>query len=60
MIYALMRLATGQSLMRPGDLRSTGLAQLATVNAIACNGLCVALPDPGGNGLGSSVGDPPQ
>ena len=59
-IYALMRLATGQSLMRPGDLRSTGLAPLATVNAIACNGLCVALPDPGGNGLGSSVGDPPQ
>jgi gamma-glutamyltranspeptidase/glutathione hydrolase len=57
-MYALMRLATGQSLMRPGDLRSTGLAPLATVNAIACNGLCVALPDPGGNGLGSSVGDP--
>jgi gamma-glutamyltranspeptidase / glutathione hydrolase len=58
-VYALMRLATGQSVMRPGDLRSTGLAPLATVNAIACNGLCVALPDPGGNGLGSSVGDPP-
>jgi gamma-glutamyltranspeptidase/glutathione hydrolase len=58
-MYALMRVATGQSLMRPGDLRSTGLAPLATVNAIACNGLCVALPDPGGNGLGSSVGDPP-
>jgi gamma-glutamyltranspeptidase/glutathione hydrolase len=57
-MYALMRLATGQSLVRPGDLRSTGLAPFATVNAIACNGLCVALPDPGGNGLGATVGDP--
>lgn len=57
-LYALMRLATGQGLGRPGDLRSTGLAPFATVNVIACNGLCVALPDPGGNGLGATVGDP--
>jgi hypothetical protein len=29
-----------------------------TVNAIACqNGLCVALPDPGGSGLGARVDD---
>jgi gamma-glutamyltranspeptidase/glutathione hydrolase len=59
-LYALMRLATGQGLGRPGDLRSTGLAPFATVNVIACNGLCVALPDPGGNGLGATVGDPPS
>ena len=59
-MYALMRLASGQSLIRPGDLRSTGLAPMATVNAIACSELCVALPDPGGNGLGATVGDPPR
>lgn len=59
MVYALLRLANGQSLGRPGDLRSTGLAPFATVNVITCNnGLCVALPDPGGNGLGATVGDP--
>ena len=56
--YALLRLSRGQSISRPGDLRSTGLAPFATANAIACNsGLCVALPDPGGNGLGATVGE---
>ena len=60
-VYALLRLATGQTLARPGDLLSTGLAPMATVNAITCsNGLCVALPDPGGNGLGTTVDDPSQ
>jgi gamma-glutamyltranspeptidase / glutathione hydrolase len=59
MAYALLKKAAGQNLARPGDLRSTGLAPFATVNTIACqNGLCVALPDPGGSGLGSSVDQP--
>ena len=57
--YALLKRASGAAIMRPGDLRSTGLAPFATVNIIACqNGLCVALPDPGGSGLGSSVDQP--
>ncbi len=56
--YAMLRVAAGQPLARPGDLRSTGLAPLATVNAIACqSGLCVALPDPGGHGLGADAGE---
>jgi gamma-glutamyltranspeptidase/glutathione hydrolase len=51
--YALLRLAAGQSIDRPGDLRSTGAAPAVTVNVIACGGVCVALPDPGGHGLGA-------
>lgn len=59
MMYALLRRAGGASVTRAADLRSTGLAPFATVNTIACqNGLCVALPDPGGNGLGASVDQP--
>jgi hypothetical protein len=54
----LLRLARGLPLGRPSDMRSTGLAPAVTVNTIACqNGLCVALPDPGGNGLGARVDD---
>jgi gamma-glutamyltranspeptidase/glutathione hydrolase len=60
-LYALLKLATGQPLGRPSDMRSTGLAPQVTVNAIACqNGLCVALPDPGSNGLGARVDDQAQ
>jgi gamma-glutamyltranspeptidase/glutathione hydrolase len=59
MAYALLKRASGAGIMRPGDLRSTGLAPFATVNTIACqDSLCVALPDPGGSGLGSSVDQP--
>ncbi len=59
MAYALLRRRSGAGVMRPGDLRSTGLAPFATINTIACrDGLCVALPDPGGSGLGSSVDQP--
>jgi gamma-glutamyltranspeptidase/glutathione hydrolase len=59
MVYALLKRRSGGGVMRPGDLRSTGLAPFATVNTIACqDGLCVALPDPGGSGLGSSVDQP--
>jgi len=58
--YALARLARGDSMVRTGDLRSTGVAPNETVNVIACQGgLCVALPDPGGNGLGAA-GDAAQ
>jgi gamma-glutamyltranspeptidase/glutathione hydrolase len=59
MAYAVLKRSAGQSVSRPGDLRSTGLAPFATVNTIACqDGLCVALPDPGGNGLGASAPQP--
>ncbi len=59
MVYALLRRAAGAGVTRPTDLRSTGLAPFATANTIACqNGLCVALPDPGGSGLGASVDRP--
>ena len=60
--YALLRLGSGQPVARPTDLRSTGLAPLVTVNAITCGaeGLCVALADPGGNGLGATAMDAPR
>jgi len=51
--YVLLRLADGQSIDRPGDLRSTGAAPAVTVNVISCSSVCVALPDPGGHGLGA-------
>jgi gamma-glutamyltranspeptidase/glutathione hydrolase len=51
--YVLLRLAGGQSIDRPGDLRSTGAAPAVTVNVINCGSVCVALPDPGGHGLGA-------
>ena len=57
-VYALLKLARGEPLGRPADMRSTGLAPQVTANVIACqDGLCVALPDPGGNGLGARVDD---
>ena len=56
MEYLLLKRAGGQSVVRPGDVRSTGAAPFATVNAISCeSGLCVALPDPGGHGLGATA-----
>jgi gamma-glutamyltranspeptidase/glutathione hydrolase len=51
--YALLKLASGQEIGRPGDLRSTGAAPMVTVNVISCQSACVALPDPGGHGLGA-------
>ena len=55
-IYAALKQAGGRQLGRPSDLRSTGVAPYATVNAISCDtGACVPLPDPGGNGLGASA-----
>jgi gamma-glutamyltranspeptidase/glutathione hydrolase len=57
--YALLKLRDGQPLARPTDLRSTGLAPYVTVNVISCGaeGLCVAIPDPGGSGLGATAFD---
>jgi gamma-glutamyltranspeptidase/glutathione hydrolase len=60
-LYALLKLGRGQSVARPQDMLSTGLAPYVTVNAITCeNGLCVALPDPGGSGLGARVDENAQ
>lgn len=56
--YALLRLAAGQSVDRAGDLRSTGAAPAVTVNVISCASVCVALPDPGGHGLGAGEEGP--
>jgi gamma-glutamyltranspeptidase/glutathione hydrolase len=55
--YALLKMAAGQELGRPGDLRSTGAAPTVTVNVISCQTVCVALPDPGGHGLGASTSE---
>ncbi len=53
--YALARLSHGDGLFRRGDLKSTGVAPNETINAVACQGgVCVALPDPGANGLGAA------
>lgn len=55
--YALLKLASGQEIGRPGDLRSTGAAPMVTVNVISCQSTCVALPDPGGHGLGAATSE---
>jgi gamma-glutamyltranspeptidase/glutathione hydrolase len=60
-LYALLKMARGGSVGRSQDLLSTGLAPYVTANAITCqNGLCVALPDPGGNGLGARADENAQ
>lgn len=52
---ALLRLARGENITRPGALHSTGIAPYDTVNVIGCqNGFCAAIPDPGGYGLGAA------
>jgi gamma-glutamyltranspeptidase/glutathione hydrolase len=53
--YAALKLAAGQEIGRSGDLRSTGAAPMVTVNVISCQNACVALPDPGGHGLGAAT-----
>jgi gamma-glutamyltranspeptidase/glutathione hydrolase len=55
--YAILKLASGQQIGRPGDLRSTGAAPMVTVNVISCQSACVALPDPGGHGLGAATNE---
>jgi gamma-glutamyltranspeptidase / glutathione hydrolase len=56
--YALLRVASGQRISRSGELRSTGVAPAATVNVVSCGDVCVALPDPGGVGLGAGEASP--
>ena len=52
--YVLARLAGGDRVMSPGDIRSTGVPN-DTINVISCqNNTCVALPDPAGHGTGAS------
>jgi len=55
--YALLKLAGGQQIGRPADMRSTGAAPMVTVNVISCQNVCVALPDPGGHGLGAATSE---
>ncbi len=54
---ALLKLARGIDIGEPGQIHSTGIAPYDTINAIACqNAICVAVPDPGGSGLGLAAG----
>ena len=55
--YAFLKLAGGQQIGRPADMRSTGAAPMVTVNVISCQDVCVALPDPGGHGLGAATSE---
>jgi len=55
--YAFLKLAGGQQIGRPADMRSTGAAPMVTVNVISCQTVCVALPDPGGHGLGAATSE---
>jgi gamma-glutamyltranspeptidase/glutathione hydrolase len=59
MEYILLKRGGGLSVIRPGEIRSTGAAPFVSVNAISCqDGLCVGLPDPGGHGLGAAADEP--
>ncbi len=52
--YALLRVALNQDVTLPGEIHSTGIAPFDTINVIACQSdHCVAVPDPGANGLGA-------
>ncbi len=54
---ALLRMARGERLSQPGDLRSTGAAPYETVNLIACqSGGCAAFADPDADGIAASEG----
>jgi len=54
-VHALLEVTRGRPLGKRGDLRTTGAAPFDTVNAVSCNSdACVALSDPGGQGLGAS------
>jgi gamma-glutamyltranspeptidase/glutathione hydrolase len=52
---ALLDLAKGNDLTRPGTLHATGLEPFETTNVIQCqSGTCAALPDPRAFGLGAA------
>ena len=55
---ALVRMARGARVGTPAELMTTGAAPRDTINAITCDGECVALPDPGASGLGSTGNRP--
>ena len=58
--YALLRVAGGEDMTKPHDLRAdlhaTSPAPTDTVNVIICQGLCTALPDPAAHGAAASGG----
>jgi gamma-glutamyltranspeptidase/glutathione hydrolase len=55
--YALLRMAMGEDMTKPGDVRAAGATAYDTVNAIVCqHGICAVLPDPYAHGLGATAG----
>ncbi len=52
---ALLRMAGGGTLASPADIHTSGAAPRDTINLIACQAACAALPDPGASGLGGVV-----
>ena len=58
--YALLRVAGGKDMSKPSDLRAdlnaTRAAPTDTVNAIVCQGVCTALPDPAAHGAAAAGG----
>ena len=58
--YALLRVAAGEDMTKPHDLRAdlsaTRAAPTDTVNAIVCQSLCTALPDPAARGAAAAGG----
>ncbi|MDE3114057.1 MAG: gamma-glutamyltransferase [Pseudomonadota bacterium] len=58
--YALLRVAGGEDMTKPRDLRTDLSAARAaptdTVNAIVCQSLCTALPDPAAHGAAAAGG----
>jgi len=52
---ALLRMAGGGTLASAADIHTSGAAPRDTINLIACQAACAALPDPGASGLGSAV-----
>jgi len=49
---ALLRMAGGGVLASASDIHTSGAAPRDTINLIACQSACAALPDPGAAGLG--------
>jgi hypothetical protein len=53
---ALLDLAHGDDLTRPGALHATGFEPFETVNLIQCgDGICASIPDPKAFGLGAAA-----
>jgi len=57
-IAAVVDVTRGRSLGKRGDMRGTGSAPYDAANMISCSEeVCVALPDPGGNGASAVAYD---